>query len=119
MKGAFLSEKTVKMMIVLTILFLTTGCYSNTPGSHSGIWVEESKSAQAPLNESQNESIVSAVSICTNPTKMVYKVGESINTDGLSLTISYSDGKKERVTSGFICSPQVLNSVGTQKIVAS
>jgi len=62
---------------------------------------------------------LTSLKIKTMPTKTVYSAGEKLNTAGLTLTASYSDGTSATVTSGFTCSPTALNTVGTQKITVS
>lgn len=45
------------------------------------------------------------------PSKLEYKLGESLDTDGLKLMRG-----GEEITTGFICDPCVLTEVGTQQI---
>jgi hypothetical protein len=42
------------------------------------------------------------------PAKTVYNRGEILDTKGLELSASYSDGASEKVTSGYTCSPTLL-----------
>ena len=63
---------------------------------------------------------VSSVAIKSKPTKQYYIVGESFSSAGMKLTVSYDDGTKKEITSGFTCTPSgKLNTVGQQKIVVS
>ena len=47
---------------------------------------------------------LSKVEIVTLPSKTEYLIGESLNTDGLSLKLTYSDNSTVTVTDGFACS---------------
>ena len=62
---------------------------------------------------------ISSVAIAKKPTKQTYTVGESFNSAGLKLKVTYTDNTTEEITSGFIYSPGKLNTVGQQKIVVS
>ena len=63
---------------------------------------------------------VSSVAVKSKPTKQYYIVGESFSSAGMKLTVSYDDGTKKEVTSGFTCTPSgKLTTVGQQKIVVS
>ena len=48
--------------------------------------------------------LVNSISISSLPKKTVYTVGQSISTDGLTISVLYSDGTKNSVSSGFTCS---------------
>ena len=65
-----------------------------------------------------NDSI-SNISVKTNPTKTSYYVGETLDVSGLTLTATYSSGRTETISSGYICSPTTLNTAGTQTITVS
>lgn len=62
---------------------------------------------------------VSSVTIAKKPTKLTYKKGESFNSAGMKLKITYSDGTTKTVTSGFSYSPSKLNTAGQQKIIVN
>ena len=51
--------------------------------------------------------------------KLSYYVGESLNTSGLKLSATYSDGTTETVTEGFTCTASKLTTPGTQTITVS
>lgn len=59
---------------------------------------------------------VTSISVKSKPTKLNYKLGGSLSTKGLKLTVKYSNKSKKTVSSGFTCSPTKLSKVGTQKI---
>ena len=63
---------------------------------------------------------VSSVAVKTKPAKQHYVVGESFSSAGMKLTVSYDNGTRKEVTSGFTCTPSgKLNTVGQQKIIVS
>ncbi len=62
---------------------------------------------------------VSSVTVDTLPDDTEYLVGERLNTTGLSLLVTHSDGSTERVTSGFTCSPTTFSSVGRETIIVT
>ena len=66
-----------------------------------------------------NTDAVKSIAVKTNPTKTSYYVGDTLNTSGLTLTATYNSGKTETVSSGFTCSPMVLNTAGTQTITVT
>lgn len=57
--------------------------------------------------------------IISLPEKLNYCVGESINTRGLVVGVTYPDGTKENIDEGFYCSPEVLTQAGSQKILVT
>ena len=44
---------------------------------------------------------VSSIAVKTNPTKTQYFVGDSLDTTGLEITVTYNNGKTEDITEGF------------------
>ena len=62
---------------------------------------------------------VSSVTIVKKPTKLTYKKGETFNSAGMKLKVTYTDGTTKQVTSGFSYSPSKLNTAGQQKIVVN
>ncbi len=57
--------------------------------------------------------------IISLPQKQNYSVGESLNTRGLVIGVTYPDGKKENIDEEFYCSPEVLTEAGTQTILVT
>ncbi len=62
---------------------------------------------------------VSSVAVKTMPSKTVYTAGDSLNTSGLRLKVTYTDDTAEEITSGFTCSPTKLNTPGKQTVTVS
>ena len=77
------------------------------------------------------EPAVDSLTVETAPTKTVYTLGEKLNTTGLVLkatiegkTDADGDGATDpdtvfNISSGYYCTPEVLNTVGTQTITAN
>ena len=59
---------------------------------------------------------LSSISVESKPTKTVYEIGESLNTDGLKLKLKYSDGSTEIITSGFTTSGFSSTTAGTKTV---
>lgn len=54
------------------------------------------------ISETVPESpIATMISIKAMPNKIIYKIGETLDTTGLSLTVTYSDDSSEIITEGF------------------
>ena len=62
---------------------------------------------------------VTGVSVSSKPNKTSYYVGDTLNTAGLSLKVSYNNGSSKTITSGFTCTPTALKNTGTQTITVS
>ena len=62
---------------------------------------------------------VTELAVKTMPDKTSYFVGDTLDTAGLSLTATKSNGASETVTSGFSCTPTKLTTEGTQTITVS
>ena len=62
------------------------------------------------------EKTLASISIDNKPTKTIYEIGESLNTNGLSLKLKYSDGTYETITSGFTTSGFSSTTTGTKTV---
>ncbi len=65
------------------------------------------------------EVALASIAVKSNPTKISYYVGDTLNTSGLTLTATYNNDTTKTITSGFTCTPTDLNTVGTQKITVT
>ncbi len=63
-----------------------------------------------------SEDTLSGIIISTMPSVTTYYVGDTLSTEGLTLTATYSSGKTETVSDGFTCDPTTLSVTGTQEI---
>ena len=62
---------------------------------------------------------LSSIAIASNPTKTSYYVGDTLDTTGLKLTATYSNGTTQTITSGFTCTPTALSTAGVQTVTVS
>ena len=62
---------------------------------------------------------LSGIAIASNPTKTSYYVGDTLDTTGLKLTATYSNGTTQTITSGFTCTPTALTSAGVQTVTVN
>ena len=62
------------------------------------------------------EVAISGISIFSVPDVLSYYVGDTLLTDGLAVLVTYNNGTNKIVTSGFTCTPMVLNTEGIQKV---
>ena len=62
---------------------------------------------------------LSGIAIASNPTKTSYFVGDTLDTTGLKLTATYSNGTTQTITSGFTCTPTALTSAGAQTVTVN
>lgn len=85
---------------------------NNTPNDDINLSVNKSAySYQAP--------VISAVEIVSPAEKTVYYIGDSLDTEGLKLKLSYSDGTYRTVTSGFSVSGFSSEKAGSVKVNVS
>ena len=64
------------------------------------------------------QKTLSSIAVTTKPAKTNYTVGETLNTAGMVVRATYSDGSTANVT-GYTCSPTTLGTAGTQTITVS
>ena len=62
---------------------------------------------------------LSGIAIASNPTKTSYYVGDTLDTTGLKLTATYSNGTTQTITSGFTCTPTALSTAGAQTVTVN
>ena len=60
-----------------------------------------------------------SIAVKTNPTKISYYQGDSLDSTGLTLTATYNNGNTETVTSGFTCSVLDSSSAGQKTITVT
>ena len=59
------------------------------------------------------------IDIIKNPTKMSYNLNDKLNTEGMKIRVTYSDGKTEEKTTGFSVTPTQLTKTGKTEITVS
>ena len=62
---------------------------------------------------------LSSISVHTEPTKVIYNVGESLDTTGLQLKLTYSDNSTEYVSTGFTTSGFDSTTAGTKTVTVT
>ena len=62
---------------------------------------------------------LSGIAIASNPTKTSYYVGDTLDTTGLKLTATYSNGTTQTITGGFTCTPTALSTAGAQTVTVN
>lgn len=62
----------------------------------------------------ESETVPETLTIISEPVKTSYKIGESLNTSGLELRLTYSDGTTETITSGYTVSGFSSATAGTK-----
>ncbi len=77
------------------------------------------KGSTVTISVSKGANSFKSISIKSKPTKTSYSVGDTLDTSGLTLNATYSDGSTQIISSGFTCNPTTLNSEGTQRITVS
>lgn len=89
-------------------LIVKHGSFAHTYAIENGIDFE---ATDVPV-----EKEIDSVEITTLPSKVSYTAGEKIVTDGLLLTVSYSDGTQATVTSGFELDTVYATGTGTKTV---
>ena len=67
----------------------------------------------------QQEKTLSSISVSNYPNKSTYSIGELLDTTGLKLKLTYSDGSNEYVTKGYTTSDFSSASAGTKTVTVS
>ena len=60
---------------------------------------------------------LTSISVKTKPSKLIYTVGETLDTEGLVLNANYEDGSAQEIDYDFTCSPTALNTVGDNQTI--
>lgn len=63
--------------------------------------------------------VLTGIQISKQPNKLTYMQGESLNTAGLELTLTFNNGTTQKVTSGFTTSDYDKNKTGKQTITVT
>ena len=68
---------------------------------------------------SDEAELPASIEVKTMPTKVAYTVGDTLDTAGLELTLTYNTGDTRTLTAGFTATPTALETEGTQEILVS
>lgn len=92
----------------------------NTPGESVAVTVSyEGTSKTFNVKVNPAEATVTGITVASAPNKTVYNVGESLDTTGLSISVTKSDGTTETLTSGFTVSHSKLDTAGDITVTVS
>ena len=69
--------------------------------------------------ETQPPVALTGISVATKPGKSSYTVGDKLDTAGLTVKLTYSNGSTKTVSTGFSCSPTTLNTAGEQTVTVT
>ena len=114
-----------KLKIFSTVTTIERGAFENC--DNLTLWVDSGSAAHTyAINNSINYKIngvddktVKSVSVLTPPTKTSYIYKEKLDTTGLKLFVTYSDGSTETVKSGYKVSHETMTKTGAQTITVT
>ncbi|MBR6005454.1 MAG: bacterial Ig-like domain-containing protein, partial [Clostridia bacterium] len=89
----------------------------NEKGVQKIIVTYENKSTA--FNVTVKEDVVKSIEIKQGPKKVNYYQGDVLETEGLELTVDYENSPSKTISSGFACSPTLLNEAGLQTITVT
>ena len=95
-----LSKKFVALVIVSMMIFAT-----GVAGAFDAVHADAASAV--------------SISVAKVPDKTEYIVGEALDTSGILIVATYSDGNSTGVNSGYTCSPTVLTEEGRQEITVT
>ena len=103
---------------------VTTGfsCFPNVldkEGSQTITVNYGSKSTAFTVKVLPAEEKVESISVKSMPTKLSYSAGDRLDTSGMVLEVTMNTGKTEEVSTGFSCTPMLLEKEGRQQITVS
>ena len=78
-----------------------------------------SKSAAFTVNVLPAEEEIESISVKNMPTKLRYSAGDRLDISGMVLEVTMNTGKTEEVSTGFSCTPMLLEKEGRQQITVS
>ena len=95
-----------------------------TPGETYGInysWMRGGFTCQefifyAVWEKNEAEPTLTGIQIWSKPAKLSYEIGEELDTTGLAITATYSDGSTKTVTDGFTTSGFSSETAGTKTV---
>lgn len=67
----------------------------------------------------EEEEVPIRIDVASRAQKLEYNVGDSLDTTGLIIRLTGSNGGSEEIKNGFSCEPSVLTTAGRQKITVS
>ena len=99
-----------------TVVFKVSGAN----GEHAyDVKAANGNGSSAALTVTINTPVIVSIAVESMPYKTKYTVGQKLNTNGLELLVTYSDGSKAIVESGYTTDVTVLNNRGVQKVTVT
>lgn len=92
------------------------------------LWVDSGSAAHTyavnnsidyKINGSETAKQIKSIAVQTLPNKTSYNYKDTLDTTGLKLTVNYTDGTSETVTSGYEVTPTKLSKTGSQVITVT
>lgn len=90
-----------------------------TPGRQTITVTYREKTVSFEVEVKEDKEVVEAIAVSTVPLRREYRIGETLNTEGLVLQVITNKGNRSTVSSGFSCSPLILSTAGVQTITVS
>jgi len=96
--------------------FICAPSLLDSAGTHSITVSYEDQSCSFNISVQEAEEIISAIQLASKPYKLTYKVGEQLDTSGLSLSVYTNFGQKT-VDSGYTFAPQFFTEPAARQAV--
>lgn len=95
--------------------YVMTGWFTDIAG---GTQVTENTivSSDIVLYAHWDANTIVSIQIKQLPTKSSYVIGDILDTEGLILSVQYSDGTTQTISSGFTCYPKTMEIPGVQEV---
>lgn len=72
-----------------------------------------------PVIVKEKPEELEAIAVTALPAKRQYRQGERLDTTGLALEAITNKGNRSKISGGFTCSPEILNTAGIQTVTVS
>lgn len=91
-----------------------------TPDKLSSIYTLKTYDGKYNLRTTNKSvKVISSISIATQPTTTTYPVNGKLNTSGLTIKATYSDGTTKTISSGFTVSSVDMSTAGTKTVTVT
>ena len=100
-----------------TVTTYTTSGFSSTTGGQKTVTVTY-QSKTATFIVTVNAATLTGIAVTTQPTKTVYNIGDTLNTAGMVVTATYSDGTTAAVT-GYTTSGFSSTTAGQKTVIVT
>ena len=117
--GLKLRIQTNKSTFDVTTGFSCTPMLLEKEGSQTITVNYGSKSTAFTVNVLPAEEEIESISVKNMPTKLSYSAGDRLDISGMVLEVTMNTGKTEEVSTGFSCTPMLLEKEGRQQITVS